>query len=214
MKNKVFIISNLILTLALVVILSGFIFGWYVNSDKSQNVDVITDGIILSYTFDDRTTVNETTYEVDNLVFFDLDNEKEGKYFTSMAVLMQINIENKGSSDVNITVSQGMSASEDPYVATAVSTSTLDSSDATGSVEDFLGEGLKTSATVSNVSAFNEATNVGGMATFYVYIYGIQPNDDATNEFLGNYTSKAKYTFSIVISARSQDDTTTTTTTN
>ena len=45
-----------------------------------------------------------------------------------------------------------------------------------------------------------------GTLKYYAY--------DATNEFLGNYTSKAKYTFSIVISARSQDDTTTTTTTN
>ena len=47
----------------------------------------------------------------------------------------------------------------------------------------------------------NEETNKGGVATFYVYIYGIQPYDLATNEFLGTYDNKAKYNFSLVLQA-------------
>lgn len=254
MKNKIFIIANLALSLVLLVVLSGFIFGWYVRTDQEEPVDVVTNGIVLTYTFDDDTTVNPETYDVDNLVFFDLDNEGEGKYFSTMAVMMEISIENRSKANVDITVKQGttftyseasvaanetvpegqyyeLSGTEyslttdtkfsatktyylrDPYVATAVSQEELDSSDEVGSVADFLGNDLMTTSTVENVSALNEATNEGGKATFYVYIYGIQPYDASSNEFLGSYDDKASYTFSLILSAiaTSSEEVTTTT---
>ena len=168
----------------------------------------------------------------------------ELKYFTTMAVLLTLNVENRSKTNVDITVKQGAKftytkativvnsdvlegqyyeydsstkeyslttdtkfASDkdyyvrDPYVATAISAEELDSTSEEGSVSDFLGTDLKTSNTVTNIQGLNEETNKGGVATFYVYIYGIQPYDLATNEFLGTYDNKAKYNFSLVLQA-------------
>lgn len=244
MKTRVFIIANLLLSIVLILVISGFIFGWYVRTDQEEPVDVVTNGIVLSYTFDDSEEVNPETYEVNNITFFDIDNEGEGRYFTTMAVLLTLKVENRSKTNVDITVKQGAKFTytkativvgsdvlegqyyeydsstkeyslttdtkfaskkdyyvRDPYVATAISDKELDSTEEEGTVSDFLGTNLKSSNTVTNVAGLNEATNKGGVATFYVYIYGIQPYDLATNEFLGTYENKAKYNFSLVLQA-------------
>jgi len=244
MKTRVFIIANLLLSIVLILVISGFIFGWYVRTDKEEPVDVVTNGIVLSYTFDDSEEVNPETYEVNNITFFDIDNEGEGRYFTTMAVLLTLNVENRSKTNVDITVRQGAKFTytkaavvvdsdvlegqyyeydsstkeyslttdtkfankkdyyvRDPYVATAISDKELDSTKEEGTVSNFLGTDLKTSNTVTNIAGLNEETNKGGVATFYVYIYGIQPYDLATNEFLGTYDNKAKYNFSLVLQA-------------
>ncbi len=244
MKTRVFIIANLLLSIVLILVISGFIFGWYVRTDKEEPVDVVTNGIVLSYTFDDSEEVNPETYEVNNITFFDIDNEGEGRYFTTMAVLLTLKVENRSKTNVDITVKQGAKFTytkaavvvdsdvlegqyyeydsstkeyslttdtkfasskdyyvRDPYVATAISDKELDSTKEEGTVSNFLGTDLKTSNTVTNIAGLNEETNKGGVATFYVYIYGIQPYDLATNEFLGTYDNKAKYNFSLVLQA-------------
>ena len=55
----------------------------------------------------------------------------------------------------------------------------------------------KTSGTLT--SKYDETSKEGGFSVFYLYIFGVQPNDSAKNsEFLGD---DHKYSFSIVISA-------------
>ncbi len=260
MKSKKFIIVNAILSLVLLVVIGGSMYAWYIRQAQSESVDITTKGIEFDYILnDDDTTENTKTYNIEDVVFFDIDNVNEGKYFSDMAILVKVTVQNCCERDLDITISQGTEASADsPYIACAVvapenpytysltsdtkfqsgkkyytvaagvyseatvtagadvTASTyyerteyaLDSTSAEGSVTSFLtASSITSSATVDDVAACvmddeNNITTEGGIATFYVYVYGVQPDDDATNEFLGR---DERYSFSLVITALSVD---------
>lgn len=194
-SSRKFIFINLIASLVLLVIIGSTVLAWYVNRNQTESVDVTTDGIVVTYTInEDNTTLNTDRYSVSNLVFFDIDSEYEGKYFTTCAVMLQLDVKNISKKNVDITVefvpdtTLGLT---DPYATCIIcDDDDLDSSSYVGSVTGYITtNSLERTLTVENI-----ATN--GVATFYVYFYGVQPDDDATNAFLSE-----TYDFTLLLNA-------------
>lgn len=194
-SSRKFIFINLIASLVLLVIIGSTVLAWYVNRNQTESVDVTTDGIVVTYVInEDNTTLNTDRYSVSNLVFFDIDSEYEGKYFTTCAVMLQLDVKNISKKNVDITVefvpdtTLGLT---DPYATCIIcDDDDLDSSSYVGSVTGYITtNSLERTLTVENI-----ATN--GVATFYVYFYGVQPNDDATNAFLSE-----TYDFTLLLNA-------------
>lgn len=202
------IIKPVILSITAIVILviSTIVYAWYTNTDRvNQEIDGSTDDIVLDYNINNE-EVTTTPYTISNLTFFDIDNENELKYLSSMAVCLELNITNYSKNAVDVTVSfdsvkqekkDGETVISNAYVQGIVSTKeeafpvTIDKT----KISDY----IVTSGNVSNLEQ-NKST------TIYIYLFGVQMVDSATNEdFLyeiidGNkiYT---KYDFTITIKA-------------
>lgn len=199
-KTKIFIFANVIASILLLIAISTVLYSWYVSINQTNNVDVTTNGVIVTYEIDtDSSTTDTNSYTISDLVFFDEDSDFEGKFFTRMAHLVRFDITNKSKKSVDIVLANNTDYSsnienETPYATCVIAAeNTYDSSLTTyetSSVEDYIAtvELTKTS-TIENV-AVNET------ATFYVYVYGVQPNDKATNDFLDQ-----TYTFDLTITA-------------
>lgn len=182
--TKIVILVNVIASILLAIIISSTLYAWYVRTSHTESVDVTTNGIVLSYQIDEGDT-NVETYSISDLVFFDIDSDYEGKYFTTMSHMIQIDITNKSKKNVDITLSYiDISSLTDPYVACVIADDDeLDSLSSTGSVLEYISDNdLETTFTYLNV-AKNQTKS------FYVYIYGVQPDDDATNDFLYDATA-------------------------
>ena len=84
MKKKLITIIGL--TVLLITASISLIYAWYINTNKVGHIDAQSDGIVLTYTLNGE--YNKTNeYSIDNLVFFDLDNTNETKYFKSSDIL-------------------------------------------------------------------------------------------------------------------------------
>lgn len=177
MKKKLIVLITSVVFLLVISITS--IYAWYINQERIEVLNPSTNGIVFSYKIDDTSITNET-FDVKDVAFFDVDSSYEGKYFTDMAVIIAFDVTNKSSRAINIEFSYTLPESEEnPYIACIFSNSnTIDSKDATGSVEEYLEDnGLTNEATIENVEK-NQTIKI------YAYIYGIQPNDAANNDFL------------------------------
>ncbi len=204
--TKIVVLVNVIASVLLAVIIGSTLYAWYVRTSHTETVDVSTNGIVLTYEIDeDDNTVNTMTYSIDNLAFFDIDTEDgygEAKYFTTMAHVIQIDITNKSKKNVDISLSFVDEIVEDtPYATCIVSkVNTLDSTscDLDTSVSDYISDNsLVTTQSYTNIAKDSSVT-------FYVYIYGVQPDDTADNTFL--YDDQANnvgetYTFKLRINA-------------
>ena len=213
--TKIVVLINVIASLVLVIIISSTLYAWYVRTSHTESVDVSTNGIVLSYEIDDDdTTVNTTTYSIDNLAFFDFDSEYEGKYFTTMCHVIQIEVTNKSKKNVDITLSYVEPNSyDDPFCTCIVSKSgTLNSSTETGSIKDYIETNTLADLTYDEdgfIESYNTSSTFENIArdyseTFYVYIFGIQQDDNATNDFLYSdnaYTTGETYTFKLKLEA-------------
>lgn len=203
------IIKPVILSITAIVILviSTIVYAWYTNTDRvNQEIDGSTDDIVLDYNINNEETTT-TPYTISNLTFFDIDNENELKYLSSMAVCLKLNITNYSKSAVDVTVSfksdkqekkDGETVISNAYVEGIVSTKeekfpvTTDKT----AISDYIVPSDK----ISNLEK-NDSTII------YIYLFGVQTNDSATNEdFLykidenGNKTY-TKYDFTITIEA-------------
>lgn len=180
--TKIVLLLNVIASVILVIIVASALYGWYVGTNYTESVDVSTNGIVLTYDIDEKNDLNVETYSISNLVFFDTDSENEGKYFTDMAHVIKIEIFNKSKKNVDITLSYVVDEdrdANDPYATCIiVKSNDLDSSNEDGSVEDYI--------STNHLASTNTELDVAkdDKATFYVYIYGIQPDDSASNDFL------------------------------
>lgn len=202
------IIKPVILSITAIVILviSTIVYAWYTNTDRvNQEIDGSTDDIVLDYNINNEETTT-TSYTISNLTFFDIDNKNELKYLSSMAVCLELNITNYSKSTVDVTVSfysnkqekkDGETVISNAYVQGIVSKSKNDflvTTDKT-TINDYIVPSDK----ISNLEK-NDSTII------YIYLFGVQTNDSATNEdFLyeiknGNKTY-TKYDFTITIEA-------------
>ena len=92
------------------------------------------------------------------------------------------------------------------YVTCAITNTALPTITTSASVETYLSNN-SVSNDYTHATRLNPATGVndgtaatkGGSVSLYVYIYGVQPFDNASNNFLNNATND--YPFSIIISA-------------
>ena len=199
--TKIVVLVNVIASFLLAIIIGSTLYAWYVKTSHTESVDVTTNGIVLSYQIDDSEEINVQTYNISNLAFFDIDSEYEGKYFSTMAHMIEVKITNKSKKKVDITLSYvDISSDENPYVACIITNNTtvLNSSAFDGSVEDY----ISTNNLEDNYKYLNVEKNT--TKTYYVYIYGVQPDDDASNDFL--YSNQAQnigqtYQFELQIEA-------------
>lgn len=202
------IIKPVILSITAIVILviSTIVYAWYTNTDRvNQEIDGSTDDIVLDYNINDEKTTT-TSYTINNLTFFDIDNENELKYLSSMAVCLKLNITNYSKSDVDVTVSFDSIEQEKKDGDTVISNAYVEGIVSTKE-EEFLVTTDKTTINDYIVSS-GKISNLekSKSTTIYIYLFGVQTIDSATNEdFLykienGNKTY-TQYDFTITINA-------------
>lgn len=105
MKRK--LIFNLVATfVVLIVVGTAMTFAWYTNTNKSSSMAYVSNGLVLSYKIENETNVEE--YNIKDVVFFDVDSTKEGKYFTRSAVKLTLDISNYSLTPVDLTVKQNI----------------------------------------------------------------------------------------------------------
>lgn len=204
------IIKPVILSITAIVILviSTIVYAWYTNTDRvNQEIDGSTDDIVLDYNINDAETTT-TSYKISNLTFFDIDNENELKYLSSMAVCLKLNITNYSKNDVDVTVSfdsieqekkdENEKVISNAYVEGIVSTKEEEFSVTTDKTT--INNYIERSGKISNLEK-NKSTII------YIYLFGVQTVDSATNEdFLykideNGDKSYTKYDFTITINA-------------
>ncbi len=197
MRKKILIITCLVSLLALSFIGFGYGYGWFINQSQTEPIDWNTKGIVFSYKindgFDEKTDV--LAYSVNNVAFFDKDSTDEGKYFKDMALEIEFNITNV--CDYDLTVSLEFSAQEETTVAHLEGLLTSEKIESTtnyNSVEEVL-EAKKIGNSSSKITLPSKV-EVKTVGTAYLYLFGVQPDDSATNDFLAD-----TYGFSILLSA-------------
>ncbi len=97
------LVASLVLALTVGIIVT---FAWYTNTHKSDSLDYVSNGLVISYKIENETNVEE--YNVKDVVFFDVDSQKEGKYFTLSAVKLTLDISNYSSTSVTVSLKQSI----------------------------------------------------------------------------------------------------------
>lgn len=198
MKKKLIIcISAFVCLLALSI---GITYAWYVSQNRVDVLDPSTNGIIYSYKIDGEDVINDH-FDVQNVAFFDVDSTIEGKYLTGMAVKVGFEISNVNSTAVKLIFEQELEAGYEsaPHIACIFSTD--DELDSASDDIEYDGTVVDYAATIdSSIYENYEVSTVaaGEKITVYAYIFGVQPDDAANNEFLSNDNT---YAFNIKISA-------------
>lgn len=219
------IIKPVILSITAIVILviSTIVYAWYTNTDRvNQEIDGSTDDIVLDYNINNE-EITTTSYKISNLTFFDIDNENELKYLSSMAVCLELNITNYSKNDVDVTVSfksdkkEKKDEDEKEVISNAYVEGIVLSKDKVSddgklvipesykTISDYIESIEKCSMLIPSLKKDTDSST--NKETFYIYLFGVQTNDNATNEdFLykidenGNKTY-TKYDFTITINA-------------
>lgn len=197
---------------ALIVVTISLTFAWY--TERKETVEVIdanTSGISFAYTIDEGEVLNQQTYEINNLSFFDIDNNNELSYFDSMALKIEIKLTNTSNKAITLTVNQAEpthvtegaqdSYTSDAYVQCLFNTSNSLAITGLSNINDLITE--SNMSLIEDLEAYG-ATIVGDTTTinsncqciFYIYVFGVQLVDSATNDFLSQ-----KYNFTINFSA-------------
>lgn len=198
MKNKIIICISIFV--CLLVLSVGITYAWYIYQKRLDVLDPSTNGIIYSYKIDDAEVLDDK-FNVENVAFFDIDSTIEGKYLTDMAIVVGFEITNVNSTAIKLIFEQDLEEDVDtnPHIACIFSTDgKLDSASGNieydGSVEDFaltIDSKIYSSYEVSSIVA-------GEKIIVYAYIFGVQPDDASSNDFLNNDNT---YAFNIKISA-------------
>ena len=196
MKRKLFIILGV--TLAVISLGFAVSYAWWAQNFHVQSIDASTTGIVFSYNVDEGSE-NSKTFNVKNLSFFDIDNEGEGDYFFNMVCVVEVNLTNVCKTDIDIEIKAKLDDVDTtaPYISCVVS-DTLYSDEIVYNnktvLEVISDNSLESSFTITNLSPSQESK-------VYLYIYGIQPNDGANNDFL-----KDSYTFKLSMIAIKKEE--------
>ncbi len=204
MRKKILIITCLVALLALSFIGFGYGYGWFINQSNTEPIDANTKGIVFSYKVSDG--IDEKTdvlaYSVKNVSFFDKDSEDEGKYFLDMALEIEFKITNV--CDYDLAVSLEFTADEattGPHLEGLLTSEKITSTTNYTTVENVLedkkvGDDANRITLPNKIGAKGNTDNVSVTGTAYLYLFGVQPDDAANNEFLDE-----TYGFSVLLSA-------------
>lgn len=193
MNKKIIKPIILSITALVILIISTIVYAWYTNVDRvNQEIDGSSDDIVLDYTINDDTSTT-TTYSISNLVFFDPNDENETKYLSSMATKIKLNITNVTNKNVNCKISFIVQKydSTTAYCAAIIVDDDFDTSNSTDKISELDGYNKDL------ILSLEEKEDSLDVKNIYLYIFGVQTNDSANNDFL--YTST--YKFSIQIEA-------------
>ena len=192
------IISSTILLILTLISLITATYAWYTKVDKiDTSLDASTGYIVLDYSYE-TFDVSNSTYSINNVTFFDIDDItkdfSELDYLDTMASLVIINLENKSSCDTTLT----LTFSSDKIV-TKDESGTILSSSYIDSV--LLKEKLKTTDHLSNHLSDSDTIVLNiekdKTSTIYMYLFGVQEIDSTDIDFLSE-THKFSLNFSAV----------------
>ncbi len=192
------IISSTILLVLTIISLITATYAWYTKVDKIDDfLDLSSGYIVLDYTYD-TFDVSNSTYSINNITFFDINNVSsdfsELDYLDHMACLIEIKIENKSSFNTTLT----LTFSSDKIV-TKDENGTILSSSYIDSV--LLKEKLKTTDDLSNHLSDSDTIVLDiekdKTSTIYMYLFGVQEIDSTDIDFLSE-THKFSLNFSAV----------------
>ena len=210
MKNK--IIKTALVAFAFIFTIASLTItlAWYTNINKIGSIDAEASDVTISYTINDDTKINEKSYRVDNLSFFDLTNNNELKYFNSMVNPIKLHITNhdKTEKSLSITFQAAKSIKMDgdikasvAYPASIISAlSDLDISSST-SVGDLI-----PAEAINNDSSYEltieSSIPANSSIDIYVHLFGVQEIKSSDNSFLFNPDgSVVEYEFKLIIEA-------------
>lgn len=174
MKKKLIFIS---LFIALVVASTSIVFAWWTKSSATKSITASTSGIIFTYQMDEKTTLNDK-YSVSDVPFFaydETDGVEESSYLLDMACVIEISVTNVSKVEITLESTLTTTSENDAYLTGFFSETKLDA----------LPTSLSNSLSLNidgRVEENNETTY--STSTFYLYLYGIQKNNDANNDFL------------------------------
>ena len=97
-----------IVAIVLVVVTLGvaITYAWYINTRKTDSIEIDTTGISISYRINSNTQLNEETVNINNISFFDVTANDEAYYLPTMAVSFKLNVINYSTSAVDVNVYQ------------------------------------------------------------------------------------------------------------
>ncbi len=208
MRKKILITTIIIALLALSFVGYGYGYGWFLKRSATEPIDANTKGIVFSYEVTDgyNTKKDVLAYSVKNVAFFDKDSENEGKYFKDMALEIEFKITNVCEYDLEISLEfipteETTTAHLEGLLTNQKITSTADLK----TVEEVLTKNKvgdsASQITIKEALQAKDDTNTsttatGGTVSVYLYLFGVQPDDTATNDFLTK-----TYGFSVELSA-------------
>lgn len=178
--RKSMIITVIASVFSLAIIALSVTFGWFLNVNKTDAIDTTTKGIVFSYVITDGKTEKKdvSVYDVKNVAFFDIDSEYEGVYFKDMACCITLVYENVCDDDIEITLNFEPSNTEEnsPYLDAVFSIEDLEMKESYKSVQNLLDDNAHGEIVVDEIAKSEKKT-------VYMYVFGVQPNDDANNDF-------------------------------
>ena len=104
--SRKFLVNLIAVIVVCIVTGTAIIFAWYTNTKKTQSLDYVSNGLVLSYKIENETNVEN--YDIKDVVFFDVDSEKEGKYFTLSAVKLTLDITNYSLTPISVNLKQSL----------------------------------------------------------------------------------------------------------
>ena len=200
MKKKLIAIIGL--TVLFITASVTAIYAWFINTEKVGHIDAQSDGIVLAYKLNGE--YNKTNeYSIDNLAFFDVNNESETKYFKNMAYRIEIVLENRGSKDVIASLTSS-NTSIIQYEADGTTEASKTYAKVIFNEEELADYSNDSTATVyseyinGNEDVADILVSVGQFKTIYAYVFGVQEIDNVKSEDFLNST----YFFDITINAQ------------
>lgn len=191
-KKRMFFI--IISCLLIIMASTSIVFAWIITQKNTNEIDANTSGIKFVYSVDGEKKLTSSEYLINNLSFFDIDSTYEIDDFLSMACLVTINVKNTGDIDLNYSVSQtsgAVDADNTAGVLCIFSDTLITDVSSYSTINDLISDPNIASGSLEKYSGSNNVD-------VYVYIIGVQTNDNATNDFLSS-----AYTFTITIATTS-----------
>ena len=97
-----------IITIILIALTLGgaITFAWYINTRKTNSIEVNSSGISISYRINSDSELNQETFDINNVSFFDVMQSNEAYYLPNMAITIKMNVTNYSTQPVNLSVYQ------------------------------------------------------------------------------------------------------------
>lgn len=129
MKKQLINSLILLFTTLVVIVLTTYVSAWYTFVDRNtQKIDANTEKIVVSKNLNLGTN-DLNSYTINHLAFFDLSEDKtfEEGYLDSMAFLIKLDLTNKSTREVSVTVEFSYDELKETVNLTPTSDTSLDS---------------------------------------------------------------------------------------
>lgn len=206
MKTKTSLWIYIICSVLAVASIGAILFAWYTNTQTTTPVTTITSGIQITYDIKDLNNNTITFETTETITFYDADSTDELADFNSSInakdiTAFKITLKNTGDTDVTYSIQNIIADNTSPYVACLFSATELTSATYTSGsfptciADLYSGTGLGIyNAYSGDLNKYSSGTVDSD--TIYIYLFGVQPNDDTDNDFLSE-----TYTFTLKVNS-------------